>query len=112
MAELTRKEEQILLSVHFLQDQANLINIRERVKKYTGKNYSVGTIYAPLNRLHLNGYLISNLEKVAASKKPVRYYKLTKKGYEALAQLQELTQKIWNGFINPIREHPAFKTGD
>ena len=88
MEEITRKEEQILLAVHSLKDNAYLISIREHIKKHTGKSYSVGTIYAPLSRMHLNGYLDSNLEKVAMSNKPVRYYKLTKKGYEALLQLK------------------------
>lgn len=104
MAEITRKEEQILLAVHFLDSNAYLISIREHIKKLTGKSYSVGTIYAPLNRLHLNGYLDSSLEKVNDSNKPVRYYKLSKIGYEALAILKKQTEEMWNGFVNPIYE--------
>ena len=104
MIEVTRKEEQILLAIHFLQDKASLINIKERIYKYTGKNYAVGTIYAPLNRLHLNGFLESVLEKVSDSKKPVRYYKLAEKGYEALADIKKLTEKMWQGFVSPALE--------
>ena len=104
MTEITRKEEQMLLAIHFLQDEASLIKIRERIHKYTGKKYSVGTIYAPLNSLHLNGFLESCLEKVTESKKPVRYYRLTQKGYKALAFLKKQTEEMWDGFINPILE--------
>jgi DNA-binding PadR family transcriptional regulator len=102
MLELTRKEEQILLAIHSLRDDASLINIRERIHRYTGKNYSVGTVYAPLNRLHINGFLDSRLEKVAESKKPVRYYQLTEQGYKALALLKKQTDEMWEGFVNPI----------
>jgi len=104
MAEITRKEEQILLTVHFLDSKAYLISIREHIKKHTGKSYSVGTIYAPLNRLHINGYLESSLEKVSDSNKPVKYYRLSKQGYEALAQLKKQTDQLWDGFVNPIYE--------
>ena len=85
MKELTRKEEQILLAVHFLNDNAYLITIREQIKEYTGKYYSVGTIYAPLNRLHIKGFLSSLVERAedSDSDKPIRYYTLTKKGYKA-----------------------------
>jgi len=106
MEELTRKEEQILLTVHYLKDNAYLITIREQIKKFTGKSYSVGTIYAPVNRLHLNGYLDSHLEKTdsAASNKPIRYYNLTPKGYEALAKLKKLTDEMWSEFVHPVLE--------
>lgn len=102
--EITRKEEQILLAIHFLGDRATLINIREQIYEYTRKKYSVGTIYAPLNRLHVNGLLEANMEKTTESKKPVRYYKLTQDGYKALAELKKQTDELWNDFVNPIFE--------
>lgn len=105
MTELTRKEEQILLAVHFLGENAYLITIREYIRKYTGKSYSVGTIYAPLNRLYLNGFLEAYLEKINDSNKPVRYYKLTPKGYDALATLKKMTEALWEGFTPPAFEN-------
>ena len=102
MEELTRKEEQILLAVHFLKDDAMLNTIRERIKEYTGKSYSLGTIYVPLNRLHINGLLASDLRKVEGSNKPVRYYKITLAGYKVLAELKASTDEMWNGFIEPV----------
>ena len=103
MGEITRKEEQILLSVNSLKDNAYLITIRDRVRDFTGKLYSVGTIYAPLNRLNINGYLDSRLEK-AENGKPIRFYHLTKKGFLALEELRKLNNEMWEGF-----RIPAFK---
>lgn len=103
MEDLTRKEEQILLAVHSLEKNAYLITIREQIKEYTGKYYSVGTIYAPLNRLFINGYLDSYLKK-AESGKPIRYYKLTKKGYEALTEIKKMSETMWKDITLPAFE--------
>jgi DNA-binding PadR family transcriptional regulator len=102
MEELTRKEEQILLAVHFLHDNAFLNTIREHIKTYTGKSYSLGTIYVPLNRLHVNGLLESHLKKVCGSNKPVRYYRITTLGYEILSASKKRADEMWNGFAVPV----------
>ena len=106
MKELTRKEEQMLLAVHYLGEEACLITIREQIHRYTGTLYSVGTIYAPLNRLHINGYVESRTGRNPefSSKKPIRFYRLTKKGYAALQQLQEAYRLLWAGFTVPGKE--------
>ena len=95
----TKNEEQIMLAIFHLGDEAYLIPIREEIKKYTGKYYSVGTIYAPLNRLHVYGYLEAYVEKpeTPGSGKPIKYYRLTKKGYKALAQLKRQNELMWRG---------------
>ena len=104
MEGLTRREEQVLLAVHFLRTGAYLIRIREQIKTYTGKEYSVGTIYAPLNRLFINGYLDSYVKKpdFPQSGKPIKYYKLTKKGSIALADLSRQNARMWKGFEQPV----------
>jgi len=106
MKELTRKEEQVLLAVHHLQDDAYLITIREQIFRYTGTNYSVGTIYAPLNRLHINGYIESRSGRNTSfsSKKPIRFYRLSKKGHAALVELQKAYRLLWTGFVTPAKE--------
>jgi DNA-binding PadR family transcriptional regulator len=74
------------------------------IKKYTGKYYSVGTIYAPLNKLHIDGYLDSFLKKPLLPErgKPIKYYTLTKKGYSALERLRKLQAQMWEGFQSPV----------
>ncbi len=104
MKSLTRREEQVLLAVHFLKTEAYLIPIREQIKTYTGKEYSVGTIYAPLNRLLINEYLDSFVKKpdFPQSGKPIKYYRLTKKGYKALADMSRQNARMWKGFEQPV----------
>jgi DNA-binding PadR family transcriptional regulator len=64
----------------------------------------VGTIYAPLNRLHRHGYLESEIRQSddPAGGKPIKYYRLTQKGLEALATLKEENRKMWEGFHIPL----------
>ena len=99
MKSFSKKEEQIFLAICHLGEGAYLIPIREEIKKYTGKYYSVGTIYAPLNRLHIYGYLETYIKKThpTISKKPIKYYKLTKKGLAALADLKRQNEMMWRG---------------
>lgn len=106
MRVFTKKEEQILLAIYHLKDEAYLIPIREKIKEYTGKYYSVGTIYSPLNRLHKYGYLKAYVEKPDASSvgKPIKYYRLTKKGFAALEAIKKQNELMWEGF-----EAPAFE---
>ena len=103
MKVFTKNEEQILLAIYHLGEEAYLIPIREEIKKYTGKAYSVGTIYAPLNRLHKYGYLGTHIKKGGSlgSKKPIKYYSLTKQGYKALAQLKRQNELMWKGINMP-----------
>jgi len=100
---LTRQEEQILLAVYHLGDNAYLVTIREQIKKYTGKSYSVGTIYAPLSRLKDNGYLKEELGSSNSNRggKAIKYYKLTNDGYESLRALKNQQNRMWNGFVIP-----------
>ena len=99
----TKNEEQILLAIYHLEDEAYLIPIRTEIKKYTGKTYSVGTIYSPLNRLHEYGYLKTFIKKdrTFGSKKPIKYYRLTKSGYRALAQIKQQNELMWKGIKIP-----------
>jgi DNA-binding PadR family transcriptional regulator len=106
MKHLTRKEEQILLAIYQIKRDAYLIPIREQVKKYTGTYYSVGTIYAPLNRLHRDGYLESYIKKPKPPNagKSIKYYKLTNQGFKALAEIKKQNEIMWEGVVIPSAE--------
>ena len=105
MHELTKREEHILLTVHFLKENAYLITIHKQMNKISGKKFSVGTIYAPLNRLLINGFLESWLIKTSESNKPVRYYKVSPKGYSILEEQRKQIESIWGSYLNPNFEN-------
>lgn len=104
MKALTRQEEQILLIVHRLGEEACLVNIREHLKNMTGKYLDVGTVYVPLKRLWRHGYLNSRYGEPTAVRggKAVRYYLLTGQGYLALADVKRVQDKLWEGVELPL----------
>jgi len=98
---LSRIEEIILLAIYRLGDEAYGMIIREEVIKATGKKWLLGAIYGPLGRLQKNGYVTSfkgdpTPERGGRAKV---YYRVTKKGKDALAELYRVQSLIWEGII-------------
>ncbi|MFC1724483.1 PadR family transcriptional regulator [candidate division KSB1 bacterium] len=104
MKSLTKQEEQILLVIYQLNEDAYLVNIREKLKEITGKYLDVGTIYVPLNRLYKNGYLDTYHGEPTAVRggKAIKYYKLTKQGLEVLSQIKTIHDRLWDGFRTTV----------
>jgi PadR family transcriptional regulator PadR len=96
---LTRMEEIILISIWRLKDNAYGITIREEVGQATGEEWALGAIYPFLSRLHRAG-LVRTITGRATPERGGRhkiYYRLTDTGQEALAEVQEVHQRTWDG---------------
>jgi len=96
---LSRTEEMLLLAVYALAPEAYGLAIGKHLKKMTGKAWSVGAIYIPLERMQQRGLLASyegepTPERGGRSK---RFYKLSPKGLEALAEAKRLHDVLWAG---------------
>ena len=94
---VTRTEEMILLAVHALQPEAYGLAIGEYLRNLTGRRWSVGAIYVPLDRLEQHSLLTSHEgdptpERGGRSK---RFFALSPKGLEALAEVKHLNQALW-----------------
>jgi len=96
---LSKQEEQILLAVLKLDDEAYGVPIRNYLKEVTKQNISIGGIYVPLDRMVRKGYLDSNqsLPKPERGGMSRRYYKLTAEGVKALKRAREVHDKLWEG---------------
>ena len=96
---LSRIEEIILLSIWRLGEEAYGMTIREEVIRATGKKWLLGAIYGPLGRLHNNGY-VSTFKGDPTPERGGRskvYYRLTRKGIEALREIRQVNSVIWDG---------------
>jgi len=100
MKYLTRPEVLILLSIFQLRDEAYLVSIRKLLKKITGRNWSMGAVYVPLDRLRRLGYLDTRIGEPQAKlgRKNIKYYHLTRRSIEALAEIKNVDEKAWFGF--------------
>lgn len=96
---LTRTEEFILLAVWRLQDDAYSIPIQRQISAIAGRNWSLGAIYMPLERLVKKGYLTSYLSESTPERggRHKRIYRLTQEGKRALIRIREVEQAMWAG---------------
>ena len=103
MKYLTRQEELVLLSVFRLKDNAYLISIQDHLNHFTGKEWSISSVYIPLSRLEKRGYLKTSVGEAIGKRggKAIKYYRLTKIGLKALAELETINQTMWSGVKCP-----------
>jgi PadR family transcriptional regulator, regulatory protein PadR len=94
---MSRSEELVLLAVWKLRDDAHCVPIREHLGTMTGKNWSLGSIFDPLDRLEKKGLLRSTLtgpEKYQGGRSK-RVYRITPFGKKALAELYKIHEAMW-----------------
>jgi PadR family transcriptional regulator PadR len=98
-SELTRLEEQILLTVWRLRDEAYGIAIYDHINTITGKNLAIGGIYYPLERLVKQGYLKAEQGEPTPIRggKSKRYYRLTEFGIEEMLKSKRIQDAFWEG---------------
>ena len=98
MRYLSRKEEMLLLIIWRLGENAYGVPIRDEVMKISKKYWSIGAIYDVLDRLtrkgYVNRYMGESMKERGGRRK--RLYKITKEGYEALQELNQVQQLIWS----------------
>jgi len=94
----TRKEEMILLAVFHLKEAASLVSIRKHLSSLTGRSWSVGNIYVPLDRLTRRGLLQAAVGSPSPQRggKAVKYYGLSPMGRRALRELKEVHETLWD----------------
>ena len=104
MKSLTQLEQHILLAVFHLEGNAYLITIRKFLKKNTGKNYAIATIYVPLERLRKLGYLdtVTGGPSPKVGGRSIRYYHLTKPGFRLLSEMKKINDRMWLGFSEGV----------
>ena len=103
---LTRAEELILLAVWKLKGNAYCIPIRGRLSEITGEDWSLGSIYMPLDRLVKKGYLKSYLSPSTPERggRHKRIYELTGEGMKALIHARQVQARIWQDVPESFRE--------
>jgi DNA-binding PadR family transcriptional regulator len=96
---LTQQEELVLLAVYKLGKESSLLNVRELLIEISGKQWSISSIYVPLDRSRRNGYLTTSIGAPEAKRggKAVKYYHLTPEGLKALSTLKTIQDSLWDG---------------
>jgi len=102
---LTKQEELFLLTIYRLNEPAYLVNIRDHLLKFTGKEWAFGSLYISLDKLCRKGYVRTYVGEPSGSRggKAIKYYHLTEEGVSVLAKTKELQDIMWKGF-SPLIE--------
>jgi DNA-binding PadR family transcriptional regulator len=96
---LSRSEEIILLAVWRLEGNAFGISIRDQISEATGYEWSLGTVYVPLDKLTRKGYIAKSYSRpmqCRGGRSKVLYH-LTSRGREALRSVREIQDYLWKG---------------
>ncbi len=95
---LSRSEELVLLAVWNLQAEASCLPIQRRLKEATGKMWSLGSIFDPLDRLERKKLLESFLTEPTRERggRSKRIYSLTPLGKRALRELRTIQDALWS----------------
>ncbi|MCP4726590.1 MAG: hypothetical protein GY863_16210 [bacterium] len=98
MRYLSRKEELLMLAIWRLSENAYGVTIRDEVMKASKQHWSIGAIYDVLDRLTEKGYVKrfmgESMKERGGRRK--RLYSITKQGYQALQELEEIHQVMWS----------------
>jgi|AP45_3_1055517.scaffolds.fasta_scaffold208057_1 DNA-binding PadR family transcriptional regulator len=106
---LTRTEELLLLTVWKLRKDAYSLSIQDAMAELLGKSVSIGAVYIPLERLAKRGLLKTReaapTEKRGGRRK--RFYEVTARGQAALAAIDSLQKKAWEGWATSAADRLA-----
>jgi DNA-binding PadR family transcriptional regulator len=94
---ITRPEEMILVAIWKLQEKAYSITIRQEVSEISGEDWSLGSIYMPLDRLVKKGLVESFLSDSTPERggRHKRMYRLTENGKQALLRVMTVQKAMW-----------------
>jgi DNA-binding PadR family transcriptional regulator len=106
MADLTKNEEIMLLTVWRLRDVAYGVSIREHLRSITDKEWNFGTLYCALDQLMKKGFLTKMPGKPMPKRGGRRkiYYRITRDGVDALREAYKLQQSVWDGVTPKVLE--------
>jgi PadR family transcriptional regulator, regulatory protein PadR len=96
---LSNFELMVILALIRLGDSAYGVPIAEEIEKHRGKDVSIGSVYAALERLEGKGFVTSELGESTPERggRAKRYFKVTGKGLKEVKETQQALLKLWKG---------------
>jgi len=92
-------EHIVVLALLRLEDRAYGVTVRQEIEHRTGREVSIGAVYATLDRLERKGYVLSHPgdptpERGGRSK---RFFRITADGVEAVSRTHRALQSMTEG---------------
>ena len=101
MEYLSQREEQILLAIGYLRDDAYLVAIRKHLSKIVGKELSIGAIHIPLRRIEKQGLISASFGESTAVRggRRKKIYRLTSAGLAVLEENKKVSDRLWADYL-------------
>jgi PadR family transcriptional regulator PadR len=95
-------ELMILLAVIHLGEDAYGVPISRELEKHRGREVSVGSVYAALERLETKGLVASSLGDPTPERggKAKRYFRITKEGLSQVHETRRVLTRLWQTIPN------------
>ena len=92
-------EHLIVLALLRLEDRAYGVTVRQEIEFRTGRQVSIGAVYATLNRLESKGYVISHRAEPTPERggRSKRFFHMTAKGLAAVNRTQSTLERMRDG---------------
>jgi PadR family transcriptional regulator, regulatory protein PadR len=105
---LTDFELMILLAVLRVRDEAYGVPIAREIENTAGRMVTFGAVYLALDRLQLNGLVVSELGEATRERggRAKRFFRITPKGLRAVRSTQRALVALWKG-IPELKEGMA-----
>ena len=93
-------EEQVMLAVVRTADEAYGMNVRRELESVTGRDITIGSVYATLDRLEAKG-LVTSTRTTGEDAASRRIFAVTAPGARSLAQTRSTRDRLWVGVKLP-----------
>jgi PadR family transcriptional regulator PadR len=95
-------EEQVLVAVVRTQRDAYGMNVRREIERVTGRDVTIGAVYATLDRLEAKRLLTSKRVAGDTGEASRRCFAITAAGARELAETHAMRDRLWQG-LDPRR---------
>lgn len=104
MTQLTRNEENLLIAIYKLGDDAYGVTIRKFLLENSGKDWNYGTLYNSLDQLVKKELSVKTESEPTQERGGRRkiHYKICRKGIQALHESLSIHNRVWDGITQDI----------
>jgi PadR family transcriptional regulator PadR len=88
-------EEQVILAIVRTADEAYGMAVQRELERVTGREVTIGAVYATLDRLEAKRLVRSVRAGAAGASR--RVFAVTRRGAEALADTRTMRERLWKG---------------
>lgn len=89
-------EEQVMLAVLRTGAEAYGMHVRRELESVTGRDVTIGSVYATLDRLEAKGF-VTSARTAGADAVSRRVFSVTPAGARALAHTRDVRDRLWTG---------------